>query len=172
MPMRPNRSGPRTVIACPGAATQSIKANNEGYSRLDDGDPASFWKAIPYLDRHFTHEDNSLHPQWIVIEFNEEKRINAVQLLWDNPAATSYHIQYARFDDISDIALNPAGMWRDFPMGATGGASGSKRVQKVAGVSLRRSPLVSLVIQGQSSLTNPLLQILSATPSRPASYAS
>jgi len=61
------------------------QANNEGYSRLDDGDPGKLWKSNPYLDRHFTHEDNSLHPQWIVIEFNEEKRINAVQLLWDNP---------------------------------------------------------------------------------------
>jgi len=58
------------------------QGNNDGYSRLNDGDRESFWKSNPYLDRHFTHEENSLHPQWIVIEFNEEKMINAARLLW------------------------------------------------------------------------------------------
>src|SRR5215831_15038178 len=44
------------------------QGNNDGYSRLDDGDTESFWKSNPYLDQHFTGERNSLHPQWIVVE--------------------------------------------------------------------------------------------------------
>ena len=93
------------------------QGNDDGYSRLDDGDRGSFWKSNPYLDRSFTREDNSLHPQWIVIEFNEPKLINAARLLWGKPFAMSYRVQYANFDDISDIALNPPGLWRDFPSG-------------------------------------------------------
>jgi hypothetical protein len=93
------------------------QANDDGYSRLDDGDRESFWKSNPYLDRTFTKESNSHHPQWIVIEFAKATPINSLRLIWAEPFATRYKIQYANFDDVSDIALNPAGMWRDFPRG-------------------------------------------------------
>lgn len=91
------------------------QANDEGYSRLDDGDTETFWKSNPYLDREFTAESNSLHPQWIVIEFKQPELINAIRLLWHEPFAKRYQIQYGDFDDVSDIALSPAGTWRDFP---------------------------------------------------------
>ncbi|PWT92524.1 MAG: hypothetical protein C5B55_06265 [Blastocatellia bacterium] len=101
------------------------QANNVGYSRLDDGDPESFWKSNPYLDEHFTHEGNTLHQQWIVIEFGTKENINALRLLWGTPFATSYRVQYADFEDISDVALSPVGMWHDFPRGLIrGGKSG------------------------------------------------
>ena len=91
------------------------QANDEGYSRLDDGDRESFWKSNPYLDRQFTGESNSLHPQWIVIEFKKPEAINAVRILWGQPFAEAFRIQYGNFDDVSDIALSPAGTWADFP---------------------------------------------------------
>ena len=94
------------------------QANDEGYSRLDDNDVQSFWKSNPYLDREFTGESSSLHPQWIVIEFDRPEPINAVRLLWGEPFATRYQIQYCNFDDVSDIALNPRGTWRNFTHGA------------------------------------------------------
>jgi hypothetical protein len=93
------------------------QANDDGYSRLDDGDAQSFWKSNPYLDRTFTAEDNSLHPQWVVIEFDQSEPINAIRLNWAEPFATRYQIQYGNFDDVSDIALNPRGIWQDFPRG-------------------------------------------------------
>ena len=91
------------------------QANDNGYSRIDDGDEQTFWKSNPYLDREFTGESNSRHPQWIVIEFPKPERINACRILWGKPFAETYRIQYAEFGDVSDIALNSPGMWRDFP---------------------------------------------------------
>src|SRR5947199_4407343 len=77
------------------------QANDDDYSRLDDGDTASFWKSNPYLDRELTGESNSIHPQWIVIEFAQPEEINALRILWGRPFAETYRIQYANFDDVS-----------------------------------------------------------------------
>ena len=93
------------------------QAENDGYSRLDDGDSDTFWKSNPYLDQHFTGDANSLHPQWIVVDFGVQQNINTVRLRWGVPFATRYEVQFADFDDISDISLNPPAMWRTFPQG-------------------------------------------------------
>jgi hypothetical protein len=91
------------------------QAENNGYSRIDDGDTQTFWKSNPYLDSHFTGEENSLHPQWVVIEFAKPTPINALRILWGAPFAKAYRVQYGNFEDVSDIALNPPGTWTDFP---------------------------------------------------------
>src|SRR5215831_12766452 len=44
------------------------QANNDGYSRIDDGDTTTFWKSNPYLDEHYTGENNARHAQWVVID--------------------------------------------------------------------------------------------------------
>lgn len=100
------------------------QAANVGYSRVDDGDGETFWKSNPYLDRHFTGEDNVRHPQWVVIDLGSETRVNSIRLLWGAPFATSYEIQYANFDDLSDISLNPPAMWRTFPKGKVNNGKG------------------------------------------------
>jgi len=93
------------------------QATNAGYSRIDDGDSETFWKSNPYLDRRFTGEDNALHPQWIVLDFEKPVSINALRFVWGEPFATGYRVQYGNFDDVSDIALSPPGTWQDFPLG-------------------------------------------------------
>jgi len=93
------------------------QAANNDYSRIDDGDTKSFWKSNPYLDREFTGEDNSIHPQWIVIEFEKPVSINALRLVWGEPFARSYRVQYGNFEDVSEITLNWPGAWQDFPLG-------------------------------------------------------
>jgi hypothetical protein len=80
------------------------QANNQDYSRLTDGDPHSFWKSNPYLDRHFTGEDNALHPQWIVLDLRKTGPVDAIRLLWGTPYAVSYRLEY--FTGSDPIFLN------------------------------------------------------------------
>ena len=113
------------------------QATNAGYSRIDDGDRDTFWKSNPYLDRRFTGEDNTLHPQWIVIDFQRPVPINAIEILWGQPFAETFRIEYGNFDDVSDIALNTPGMWKDFPTSVFAG--GVSRAPKFKGDTLRVS---------------------------------
>ncbi len=87
-------------------------ANDDGYSRLDDGDPRTFWKSNPYLDRYFTGEDNVRHPQWIAIDFRRLRSVNAVRLRWGVPYAKRFSVQYS---DDSDIDVTNPGVWHTPP---------------------------------------------------------
>jgi hypothetical protein len=49
------------------------QANDDGYSRMADGNQNSFWKSNPYLDSHFTGESEDAHPQWAVIDFRRRE---------------------------------------------------------------------------------------------------
>src|SRR6266404_22129 len=66
----------------------------DGFSRLDDGDLQSYWKSNPYLTKDFTGEDDSLHPQWVVIALDKKESINAIRIAWAEPYAQSYEVQY------------------------------------------------------------------------------
>ena len=98
------------------------QANNDGYSRLDDGDPQSFWKSNPYLDKYFTGEDNAAHPQWILVNFGGKRLVDTLQIAWAVPFAVRYSVQYWSGEDSSrdaksiDDTLGEGG-WRTFPGG-------------------------------------------------------
>jgi F5/8 type C domain-containing protein/glycosyl hydrolase family 39 (putative alpha-L-iduronidase) len=95
-----------------------------GYSRLTDGDPATYWKSNPYLAAKFTGESDALHPQWIVIDFGSPQPINALRIAWANPFATKFTVQYWVG---SDDAMNKpiSGEWFNFPDGEFTGKGGS-----------------------------------------------
>ena len=93
------------------------QANDDGYSRIDDGDAGTFWKSNPYLDQHFTGEKNSLHPQWLMIDLGELKGINAIRVAWGQPFATRFVIQYGDFVGPEDLSQRLPTDWRAFPQG-------------------------------------------------------
>lgn len=108
------------------------QAGNNGYSRLDDGDEATFWKSNPYLDAHFTGEDNALHPQWILIDLGERREVNALRVLWGEPYAARFETQY--WDGRNPDYLNDLdkGVWRTFEHGRVGDGKGGDVLLRLA----------------------------------------
>ena len=90
------------------------EANNDNYSRLDDGNPNTFWKSNPYLTSHYTGESDKQHPQWVILDFEKPMLINAARLHWREPYAKKFKIQYATGGDLY-FGHNKA--WHDFPHG-------------------------------------------------------
>lgn len=95
------------------------QANDDGYSRLTDGDATSFWKSNPYLDSRYTGEPASNHPQWVIIDLDSAEEVNAIRIMWGAPFATSYDVQYWEGEQPRgpDDNADDAG-WRTFDSGA------------------------------------------------------
>jgi hypothetical protein len=66
----------------------------DGFSRLDDGDLSTYWKSNPYLTKPFTGEDDALQPQWVVIDLERQQAVDAIRIVWAEPFARSYEVQY------------------------------------------------------------------------------
>src|SRR6266404_1812966 len=102
-----------------------------GYSRLTDGDSASYWKSNPYLAARFTTESDSLHPQWIVIDFGTPQPIDALQIAWSNPYATKFTVQYwVGTDDAMNKPVS--GKWTSFPQGDFANGQGASPLLRLA----------------------------------------
>jgi hypothetical protein len=102
------------------------------YSMLTDGDDTSYWKSNPYLTKKFTGEDDGLHPQWIVVEFDTPQDISAIRIAWANPYARKYAVQYW----IGENALEKetAGVWATFPGGEVQDGKGDSAMLKLSSI--------------------------------------
>jgi hypothetical protein len=89
------------------------EANDRDYSRLTDGDRATFWKSNPYLDSGVL-KDGTAHPQWAVLRLDRKRQIDAAVIDWGEPYATRYEVQYWTGEDEYD----GSGRWVSFPGGA------------------------------------------------------
>ena len=109
--------------------TRNSGSEFDGYSRLDDGDLNTYWKSNPYLTKPYTGEDDSLHPQWIVIRLEKGEAANAIRIAWAEPYARIYKVQYWVGD--GDAMDEPnQGLWKDFASGAiTEGHGGTVTLQ-------------------------------------------
>lgn len=88
----------------------------DGYSRVDDGDEESYWKSNPYLTKEFTGEDDSLHPQWVVIALDKKEEVNAIRIHWGEPYAKDFIVQYW-IGDGDAMDEQDKGEWKTFPTG-------------------------------------------------------
>ena len=95
--------------------TRNDGTGNNGFSRMTDGDAASYWKSNPYLTQHFTGESDSLHPQWVLIDLAVNQSVDSIRIDWAQAYATRYSVQYWTGDD--PIHNPTRGVWQTFSHG-------------------------------------------------------
>ncbi|MDQ6675812.1 MAG: discoidin domain-containing protein [Acidobacteriota bacterium] len=83
------------------------QANNDGYSRIVDGDTGTFWKSNPYL---------AGRPQWVAVDLGRKRSVNTVRIAWGEPHATRYHLEYSPEPYID---LTGSEGWLTLPPGET-----------------------------------------------------
>ena len=131
------------------------EANNDGYSRLSDGDDATYWKSNPYLDEHYTNEADALHPQWVVVDLGKMQAIDAAKIDWAEPYAKQFAIQYWS-SPVSDFDITEHGEWRSFPEGLMSGGSGGSALLRLSDTPVNtryvRTPAAQLLWDGGSRL--------------------
>ena len=101
-----------------------------GYSRLTDGDPNTYWKSNPYLTKAFTGEDDSVYPQWVIMDLANNQMINAIRIAWAEPYARRSVVQYWTGED--PIKQATKGTWVAFPGGAVENSTGGSAVLKLS----------------------------------------
>lgn len=113
------------------------QANNDGYSRITDGDTSTFWKSNPYLDSFFTQESNTLHPQWMILDLGKRRSVNAIRINWGNPYAIRYKIDYAKGNDPQYFDPFEPGIWYPFPIHSIDNSKERNGIKKISGKTLR-----------------------------------
>jgi hypothetical protein len=92
----------------------------------------SYWKSNPYLTSKFTGESDALHPQWVVVDLQAEKPVNAIRIAWASPYATTYQVEYWAGKRALDFDEGPVGEWKTFSSGAIKNAQGGTVNLKLA----------------------------------------
>jgi hypothetical protein len=109
------------------------RGDGNGWSRLTDGDPKSYWKSNPYLTKAFTGEDDSLHPQWVMIDLGSKIDVNAIRIAWAEPYARKYSVQFWTGELEPFYEGTTKGTWQTFPLGTvTEGTGGTVTLKLVS----------------------------------------
>ncbi|HEX6806980.1 MAG TPA: discoidin domain-containing protein [Gemmatimonadaceae bacterium] len=131
------------------------QADDRGYSRIDDGDTATFWKSDPYLDSAYTGESDTRHPQWVIADLGRSQRVDAIRILWAAPYATRYDVEYWAGDAPgSGLDENPDGAWHRFPLGTVMDARGGRDQRRLSATAIR-TRFVRLWLRASSHTTLP-----------------
>src|SRR5215470_3784199 len=128
------------------------QANDEGYSRIADGDANSFWKTNPYLDSYFTGEPEDAHPQWVVIDLGASKPVNAIRINWGTPYAEQYRVDYWPGDDPMHLHADEDDDWQPFAHGNVKDAHGGEQLIRLA--DRQRSTRFVRIVMSRSSRTS------------------
>ncbi|HUO27207.1 MAG TPA: discoidin domain-containing protein [Candidatus Aquilonibacter sp.] len=97
-----------------------------------EGPNLTYWKSNPYLTSKFTGENDALHPQWVVVDLQAEKSVNAVRIAWASPYASTYQVEYWVGTYALDFDRGPKGEWKVFPSGSLNNAQGGTVTLKLS----------------------------------------
>jgi hypothetical protein len=121
----------------------------DGYSRLDDDDLQTYWKSNPYLTKAFTGEEDWMHPQWVVVDLGEKRKINAIRIAWAEPYARVYDVQY--WTGEADAIAEPlSGSWKLFLSGAVKNGQGGTVTRQLS-LSPVRTKFVRILMTASSN---------------------
>ena len=88
------------------------QAFNVDYSRIDDGDRATFWKSNPYLDS----------PQWLFVDLGAAREVASMRIVWGVPFARDFVVQH--WEGVDPVNEPDHGRWVAFARGAVTNAGG------------------------------------------------
>ena len=145
-PVRPVLRG--WGYALPRRGDSVDQAQDDGYSRIDDGDTTTFWKSNPWLDAAKTGAAE--RPQWVVAMFADPTPISAARIQWAAPFARVYRVQYWTGDDPYDEFQH----WRDFPHGDITDGHGGTALLRLADRPIR-ARLVRILLETSSHTAPP-----------------
>jgi hypothetical protein len=91
-----------------------------------------YWKSNPYLTSKFTGESDALHPQWVIVDLQSEKQINAARIQWASPFARTYQVEYWVGTNALDFDGGPKGEWKVFDSGKMENAQGGTQILRLA----------------------------------------
>jgi len=92
----------------------------------------SYWKSNPYLTSKFTGESDALHPQWVVVDLESEKQLDAARIVWADPYAATYQVEYWDGTDALNFDAGPKGEWKVFSSGKLKNAHGGTVTLKLS----------------------------------------
>ena len=93
----------------------------------------SYWKSNPYLTKAFTGEDDSLHPQWVMIDLGTKIDLNAIRIAWAEPYAKRYSVQFWTGELEPFYDGTTKGTWQTYPLGnITDGKGGTVTLKLVS----------------------------------------
>ncbi len=115
--------------------TRNDGTGNVGFSRITDGDESTYWKSNPYLANRYTGEDDSLHPQWVILDLSREELVDTLKISWGAPYATDYVLQY--WTGLDPIHLPTRGAWVTLPQGVVTGGHGGVALHTLSDLPVR-----------------------------------
>jgi hypothetical protein len=115
--------------------TRNDGTGNVGFSRITDGDESTYWKSNPYLTRGYTGEDDSFHPQWVILDLSREELVDTLKISWGEPYATDYALQY--WTGLDPLHFPTRGAWVTLPKGVVTAGHGGVALHTLSDLPVR-----------------------------------